>query len=364
MNAQFDLGARISEPHDPVHYETVRQQTIALCAPLHTEDFVVQSMPDASPAKWHLAHTTWFFERFVLRESAGRPAPYDARYDYLFNSYYERSRSETCARGAWSAHPSHHRRDIRLSRVCRRGDARADSLRALDETLAARIELGIHHEQQHQELLLTDLKHAFWSNPVQPVYRCTTEPTAVRRIAAALASLRRRPARDRCRARAVLLRQRAAAASRLRASLRDRTPARHQRRIHGVRAGRGLRATGILARRRLGGGSVAVVATPAVLVGLARLGVHAGRPPADRCMGAGLPPELLRGRCVRALDRCAIAVGGGVGDRIAGSGDAGELRRERSDAPVGCDPRAPLAADAGRHGNGPRRPIRHTPGSG
>ena len=171
MNAQLDLGARISEPHHPVRYETVRQQTIALCAPLHAEDFVVQSMPDASPVKWHLAHTTWFFERFVLRESAGRPAPYDARYDYLFNSYYDAvgPRHARAARGlltrptideifAYREHVDRQMRELLRSET-------------LHETLAARIELGIHHEQQHQELLLTDLKHAFWSNPMQPAYR-------------------------------------------------------------------------------------------------------------------------------------------------------------------------------------------------
>jgi ergothioneine biosynthesis protein EgtB len=179
VNAQLDLGARISEPHPPVRYETVRQQTIALCAPLQTEDFVVQSMADASPAKWHLAHTTWFFERFVLRESAGRPAPYDARYDYLFNSYYDAvgPRHARAARGlltrptideifAYREHVDRQMREL----------LRSDTL---NESLAARIELGIHHEQQHQELLLTDLKHAFWSNPMQPAYRSATEPTAV-----------------------------------------------------------------------------------------------------------------------------------------------------------------------------------------
>src|SRR4051812_18413623 len=70
-------------------YERVRRTTERLCAPLATEDLVVQSMPDASPAKWHLAHTTWFFERFVLRRAAPEVAPHHPLYDFLFNSYYE-----------------------------------------------------------------------------------------------------------------------------------------------------------------------------------------------------------------------------------------------------------------------------------
>jgi ergothioneine biosynthesis protein EgtB len=176
LNARLDLSAGILEPCEPPSYETVRQQTVALCAPLHTEDFVVQSMPDASPVKWHLAHTTWFFERFVLRASAPSHAPYDERYDYLFNSYYDAvgPRHARAARGLLTRPTVDEIFDYREHVDDRMGALLRSA--TLDETLAARIELGINHEQQHQELLLTDLKHAFWSNPVQPAYRSATNP--------------------------------------------------------------------------------------------------------------------------------------------------------------------------------------------
>jgi ergothioneine biosynthesis protein EgtB len=167
----------LRELHPPLDYEAVRRQTVALCAPLEREDFVVQSMPDASPVKWHLAHTTWFFERFVLRDLLGH-RPWDDRYEYLFNSYYE-------AVGARVARPERgmltrptveevldYRRhvDDRI-REMPGPDARPDAV-------ASRVELGLHHEQQHQELLLTDLKHAFSRNPLQPAYeRAAARPT-------------------------------------------------------------------------------------------------------------------------------------------------------------------------------------------
>ena len=99
---RFSRSAGLSDA-----YLAVRTQTDALCAPLEREDFVVQSMPDASPAKWHLAHTTWFFERFVLREAMPQLAPYDQRYDYLFNSYYDAvgARHPRAARGLLTRPP-------------------------------------------------------------------------------------------------------------------------------------------------------------------------------------------------------------------------------------------------------------------
>lgn len=147
----------------------VRRQTLALCAGLGPEDLLVQSMPDASPGKWHLAHTTWFFEQFVLGHDPAYRSPNPA-WHYLFNSYYEsvgpmHARPQ---RGLVSRPTLEQVRDYR-SRV----DEAVGELivRGLDDGLAARIELGLQHEQQHQELLLTDLKHAFWSNPIHPVYR-------------------------------------------------------------------------------------------------------------------------------------------------------------------------------------------------
>ena len=149
----------------------VRAFTERLCDPLATEDFVVQSMPDASPAKWHLAHTTWFFETFVLAPYLPGFRPYREGWSYLFNSY------------SVAAGPRHGRSERGLltrPTVREVGEYRAavteqtlELLRAPPrerDAMASLVELGIHHEQQHQELLLTDLQHAFSLNPLRPVY--------------------------------------------------------------------------------------------------------------------------------------------------------------------------------------------------
>ena len=150
--------------------DVVRRRTLALASPLEIEDYGVQSMPDASPAKWHLAHTSWFFERFVLSEALPRFRVYDERYEYLFNSYYD------------AVGPRHARAERGLLTrptvdevLAYRGyvDARLGELFSLDGAAAGcaqRLELGLHHEQQHQELLLTDIKHAFSRNPIEPAY--------------------------------------------------------------------------------------------------------------------------------------------------------------------------------------------------
>lgn len=147
-------------------FERVRRQTPALCASLTAEDMQLQSMPDASPAKWHLAHTTWFFETFVL---AHDPAwkPRDPAWHYLFNSYYQSvgPMHVRAQRGLLSRPSLDEVRDYR-----RRVDEAVLALldRRDDPELASLVELGLQHEQQHQELLLTDIKHAFWCNPLQP----------------------------------------------------------------------------------------------------------------------------------------------------------------------------------------------------
>ncbi len=89
MDTETDVTAHARARRLHCDYEAIRRQSVALCAPLKREDFVVQSMPDASPTKWHLAHTTWFFERFVLREAIPDLAPYNEAYEFLFNSYYD-----------------------------------------------------------------------------------------------------------------------------------------------------------------------------------------------------------------------------------------------------------------------------------
>src|SRR6185437_9818592 len=132
-------------------------------------DQMMQSCPEASPVKWHLAHTTWFFETFVLREFLRDYRPLNPDYYWLFNSYYKTLGDfpEKRLRASFSR-PS-------LEQVMAYRHYVADRvLQLLDSSASAetleRIELGMHHEQQHQELIVTDIKHAFWSNPLQPVY--------------------------------------------------------------------------------------------------------------------------------------------------------------------------------------------------
>ncbi|MCA9583793.1 MAG: ergothioneine biosynthesis protein EgtB [Myxococcales bacterium] len=150
------------------HVLGVRKETTRRCEPLSVEDYVVQSMPDASPTKWHLAHTSWFFEEFVLGP-LGVP-PHDDRYRYLFNSYYEAvgPRHPRPERGLLTRPTVSEVLDYRRAVDARLADlAGSDALDAAADALW----LGAHHEQQHQELILTDLKHAFSKNPLLPAYR-------------------------------------------------------------------------------------------------------------------------------------------------------------------------------------------------
>ena len=157
----------------------MRAATEALAAPLSPEDQTVQSMPDVSPTKWHRAHVTWFFEQFVLMPYQPGYRPVDDRYLYLWNSYYEGvgPRHPRAQRGLLSR-PGVGRGD-RLSRHRRRrrrGPARAERCR---RPCWALVELGLHHEQQHQELLLMDIKHVLGTNPLHPAYRLTRPPAGV-----------------------------------------------------------------------------------------------------------------------------------------------------------------------------------------
>jgi ergothioneine biosynthesis protein EgtB len=161
-------------------YREVRSALEAVAEPLSAEDMVVQSMPDASPTKWHLAHTAWFFEAFVLSDAALGPyAPFDSAFNYLFNSYYE---------AAGPRHPRPRRGLLTRPSVgevfryrAHVDAALAERLPRLDGPDLARlgpvVELGCHHEQQHLELALTDIKHAFAQNRLCPVYRELPPPT-------------------------------------------------------------------------------------------------------------------------------------------------------------------------------------------
>lgn len=153
-------------------FRAVRESTERLCEPLEVEDYCLQSMLDCSPPKWHLAHTTWFFETFVLAEHEPGFRPYHPNYRYLFNSYYEAvgQRWPRPTRGLLSrptvAEVYAYRRAVDGQMVALLESADDRTL----AVLAPLIELGLNHEQQHQELLLTDLKHAFGLNPLRPVY--------------------------------------------------------------------------------------------------------------------------------------------------------------------------------------------------
>lgn len=151
----------------------VRRQTVALCERLSPEDCVVQSAPESSPAKWHLAHTTWFFETFVLQPFASGYKPFHPDFGFLFNSYYESvgsfySRKD---RGLLTRPPFSEVLSYRQHVDQHLEILLAESNHENAEEIAARCTLGRHHEQQHQELLLTDIKHLFWCNPLRPVYR-------------------------------------------------------------------------------------------------------------------------------------------------------------------------------------------------
>ena len=153
-------------------YRRVREATEALCAPLSAEDMQVQTMPDVSPSKWHLAHTTWFFETFVLKRGKPGYQPFDPRYEQLFNSYYNsvgaqhpRPRRGLLSRPALED-VRRYRRNVDEAVDAWLGDA---SL-ATDDLLAV-VEVGLHHEEQHQELIVTDIKHVLADNPMRPAYR-------------------------------------------------------------------------------------------------------------------------------------------------------------------------------------------------
>lgn len=158
------LGARFLD---------VRSGTQKLAAPLSAEDAQIQSMPDVSPTKWHLAHTSWFFETFLLRALNPTFSPFDPDFHFLFNSYYE-------------AEGPRHPRDKRgmisrpvLSRIADYRETVTEQILSWLDTwaerddwpqIAALVELGCHHEEQHQELLLTDIKHVLSTNPIEPRY--------------------------------------------------------------------------------------------------------------------------------------------------------------------------------------------------
>lgn len=152
-------------------FPQVRQVSQQICQPLMLEDYVIQSMPDVSPPKWHLAHTTWFFETFLLVPYLQGYSVFHPKFGYLFNSYYE---------AVGQRHPRSQRGLLSRPTVSEVYAYRAYVDSAMEVLLQERgeepeiqdlVELGLHHEQQHQELLLTDIKHILANNPLRPAYR-------------------------------------------------------------------------------------------------------------------------------------------------------------------------------------------------
>jgi ergothioneine biosynthesis protein EgtB len=166
------------------HFARARATSVGLVEDLSDADTTAQSMPDASPAKWHLAHTTWFFESFVLSEFVPGYRPFNARFPALFNSYYE-AKGARIARGARGSITRPSLQEILDYRI----HVDAAVVRALDSpqhSVRELVELGCHHEEQHQELLLTDLLHLFSQNPLEPALTASMDrpadaaPTALR----------------------------------------------------------------------------------------------------------------------------------------------------------------------------------------
>ena len=176
-NAPADVAAENDDAMIEA-YQRVRAATERLAAPLSAEDQVAQSMPDASPTKWHRAHTTWFFETFVLGPGAAGYAPFHPAFAHLFNSYYVSvgTMHARPQRGLLTRPPlatiNEYRRhvDAQVLALLRGQTPLRQDGPSIDE-LRMRVEIGLHHEQQHQELILTDLKHLLSHNPIAPVYR-------------------------------------------------------------------------------------------------------------------------------------------------------------------------------------------------
>ena len=166
------------------HYAAVRRTTEAICEGLTIEDQMVQSMPDASPVKWHLAHTSWFFETFILQQHFSGYQRFHEDFTFLFNSYYKQlgSHPNRNYRGLFSRPSNDQVHDYRryvdrhmlklLADSAPADSAHNDVGRTfLSADVAALITLGLNHEQQHQELIVTDAKHALWSNPLRPTWK-------------------------------------------------------------------------------------------------------------------------------------------------------------------------------------------------
>jgi DinB superfamily len=286
-------GVRTHGDSHAKRFADVRTFTEQLAEPLSAEDQTVQSMADASPTKWHLAHTTWFFETFVLAPHARGYRTFDPVYEYLFNSYYEAvgPRHPRPQRGMitrpGAAEIMAYRRHV--------SDAMTELLESGNNAIDAVVELGLHHEQQHQELILMDAKHLLSLNPLKPAYRAAivaaqkSTALAWRDFEGGLCEIG--------------LRQRRAASSRLAGAFRARLAAGQLRGVSRLHRGWRLPAARVLAIGRMGlrqstglDGAALLGEAQRRLAGLHSLGgAAAGSQP------SGLPRERLRGRSLRQV---------------------------------------------------------------
>ena len=158
----------------------VRKESESICQPLNIEDYGIQTMPDVSPPKWHLAHTSWFFETFILKPYLKNYIVFCSQYEQLFNSYYEQvgAMHPRPERGLLSRPTVEEVYAYRQHIDDRMGDLLAEVNHQDRAEILRRTEIGLHHEQQHQELMLTDIKHIFAYNPLRPVYKKLTSPPA------------------------------------------------------------------------------------------------------------------------------------------------------------------------------------------
>lgn len=319
-------------------FVAVRAATEALCSPLVTEDYVVSSVADVSPTKWHLAHTSWFFETFLLALHDERYVALNPRYSFLFNSYYVQAGERHCrAQRGLVTRPTvdevfsyrRHVDDAVLALSARLADDPAHPAWAV-------LELGLHHEQQHQELLVTDIKHVFWTNPIRPSYlnAAPLPPEAVtqgwHRMSEGVRTIghagdgfsfdNEGPA-HKTYVQAFSLAHRLVTNAEFAAFIAD-----GGYRQTALWMSKGL---GCCARRQL---------DRAALLGAARrclARVHAVRDGTDRPPCTGDPHQLLRGRRLRSVGGLPTSHRSGVGKRGLRLPDAGTLRRARGASSLG-----------------------------
>ena len=291
-------------------------------------------MPDASPTKWHLAHTTWFFETFVLRRMRRATAPSIPPTSISSTPTTKRSARAIRGRSAACSPVPASPRSWPIAGTCRTRWRRCSTAPTSD--IDAIVELGLHHEQQHQELILMDAKHLLSLNPLKPAYRAAA--TCAGRGARRWRGATSKAGWSRSAMTAGLrLRQRRAAPSRLAGAVCARVAADELRRVSRLHRGWRLPAAGVLAVGGMG------LRQPARLAGAALLGagrrelarLHAVGPAAARSRRAGLPRQRLRGRRLRQVGGQAPAARGGVGSRLP--------RRSMTRASSGNGPPAPTS---------------------